>query len=218
MIYDEKKALFAFNQPRIKFFFNEIKDIKDIKILELGVAEGHSTSLFLKLIEQNKGNLISVDIKDSSHLFVNPNWKFIHSSDHNFEDINKEVQKLGELDLILIDSFHEAMHVKKNFYNYYQFLKVNGLIVIDDISWLSYSKLSTKPSSGNFDANINTFNKLLEIKLNNKNNLSLEFCFEGAGSAKIIKKSNEKLNEPKKIKKPFYWKNFLLMIFRNIFK
>ena len=218
MIYDETKSLSALNQPRIKFFYNEIKNIKNIKILELGVDEGHSTSLFLKLIEQNKGNLISVDIKDSSHLFVNPNWKFIHSSDHNFEDINKEVQKLGELDLILIDSFHEAMHVKKNFYNYYQFLKVNGLIVIDDISWLSYSKLSTKPSSGNFDANINTFNKLLEIKLNNKNNLSLEFCFEGAGSAKIIKKSNEKLNEPKKIKKPFYWKNFLLMIYRKIFK
>ena len=115
MIYDETKSLSALNQPRIKFFYKKIKNIKNIKILELGVDEGHSTSLFLKLIEQNKGNLISVDIKDSSHLFVNPNWKFIHSSDHNFEDINKEVQKLGELDLILIDSFHEAMHVKKNF-------------------------------------------------------------------------------------------------------
>tara|TARA_B100000965_G_scaffold354865_1_gene331797 strand:+ start:583 stop:1239 length:657 start_codon:yes stop_codon:yes gene_type:complete len=218
MIYDEKKSLFAFSQPRIKFFYNEIKNIKDIKILELGVAEGHSTSLFLKLIEQNGGKLISVDIKDSSHLFENHNWKFIHSSDHNFENINKEIQKLGQLDLILIDSFHEAMHVKKNLYNYYQFLKLNGLVVIDDISWLSYSKFSTKPSSGNFDANINTFNKLLEIKLNNKNNLSVEFCFEGSGSAKIIKKSFEKLNEPKKIKKPFYWKNFLLMIYRKIFK
>ena len=218
MLYDENKSLEAFNHPRIKFFYDDIKDIKNIKILELGVEEGNSTSLFLKLIEKNGGKLISVDIKDCSHLFINPNWKFIHSSDHNFEHINREVSKIGELDLILIDSFHEASHVKKNFYNYYQFLKPNGLIIVDDISWLSYSKFSIKPSSGNFDANINTFYKLLEIKSNNKENLSLEFCFEGAGSAKFTKKSNINLNDPKKIKKPFYWKNFLLMIYRKIIK
>ena len=29
------------------------------------------------------------------------------------------------------------------------------MIIVDDISWLSYSKFSIKPSSGNFDANIN---------------------------------------------------------------
>ena len=92
------------------------------------------------------------------------------------------------------------------------------MIIVDDISWLSYSKFSIKPSSGNFDANINTFYKLLEIKFNNKENLSLEFCFEGAGSAKFTKKSNINLSDPKKIKKPFYWKNFLLMIYRKIIK
>ena len=76
MIYDETKSSIAFDQPRIKFFYNEIKNIKDIKILELGVAEGHSTSLFLKLIEQNGGKLISVDIKDSSHLFQNTHYYY----------------------------------------------------------------------------------------------------------------------------------------------
>ena len=86
------------------FFFEEIKNIKNVKILEFGVREGNSTKFFLELCDKNNGKLYSVDINDYSHLFKNDNWKFIHSSDDDFEKVIGESDK--EFDLIFIDSFH----------------------------------------------------------------------------------------------------------------
>ena len=44
------------------------------------------------------------------------------------------------LDFIFIDSLHEPNHVEKVFFHYYSFLKKGGICIIDDISWLPYSK------------------------------------------------------------------------------
>ena len=56
--------------------------------------------------------------------------------------INEEIKKMGDLNLIYIDSYHEPNHVKKIFYNYYNLLCNNGLVFVDDISWLPYVKSS----------------------------------------------------------------------------
>ena len=96
------------------FFFEEIKNIKNVKILEFGVREGNSTKFFLELCDKNNGKLYSVDINDYSQLFKNDNWKFIHSSDDDFEKVIGESDK--EFDLIFIDSFHNPDHVKNLFY------------------------------------------------------------------------------------------------------
>ena len=50
--------------------------------------------------------------------------------------------------------------------------------------------------------------KLLEIKINNRENVSLD-------DAKIVKKNDNNL-EPRKIKKPFNLKNFLLSSFKKL--
>ena len=65
MLYDKSKFQTAYNEPKLYFIYKDIEKIKNIKILELGVREGISTSLFLKLCENNDGKLISVDIKVS---------------------------------------------------------------------------------------------------------------------------------------------------------
>ena len=65
----------------------------------------------------------------------------------------------------MLDSFHNAKHVKKILYYYYKKLKCNGLFFIDDISWLPY--LNQKKRS-NFNCEINnleTYEKILEISL-----------------------------------------------------
>ena len=57
----------------------------------MGVKEGRSTKMFLEVCDKNNGSLISVDILDCSKVSNNPRWRFIHSSDDNFDYINKNL-------------------------------------------------------------------------------------------------------------------------------
>ena len=217
MLYDQSQFEKAYNIPKLRFIYKEIDKIKNIRILELGVRAGLSTSLFLKKCEDNNGKMISIDIDDCSHLYKNDRWNFLCTRDDNFEKIDKEIGKIGDLDVIYIDSFHEPNHIKKLFYHYYSFLKKGGFIFVDDISWLPYAKSAKVESSGNYEANIKTFEKLLEIKFSNLERFDMEFSFDSSGTAKIIKNDLLELQETKKIKKTFDLKNYILTIYKKFF-
>ena len=177
------------------FMLDEIKDIKNIKILEFGVRKGISTKLFLDLCKKNDGKLYSVDVEDYSNILDDDNWTFIHCRDDNYEKIEKIIP--DEFDLIYLDSWHEPNHVEKIIYHYYPKVKKNGLYIIDDICWIPYVKNNYRD---NFDevVNIETFQRILEIHYTNKNQFDLEFNFVGSGLSKITKNLDE-LNKPKKI-------------------
>ena len=199
-------------ENKVQYIVNLIKNIKNINILELGVREGISTKSFLEVCKKNNGNLTSIDIEDCSEVSNDANWKFIHSSDDNFEFIDNQITK--NLDFIYIDSYHEPLHVEKVFYHYYEFLKINGICVIDDISWLPYCKKEYRDNEFSEMVNRSVFNKILEIYNQNKDKFLLEFYFEGSGLA-IIKKKNIDLNKSKKIvSRDLSIKNIL----RNFFK
>jgi predicted O-methyltransferase YrrM len=194
------------------FFYEDIKNIKNISILEFGVREGNSTKFFLEICDKNNGKLYSVDINDFSHLFKKDNWKFIHSSDDDFEKVIRESQK--SFDLILIDSFHDPDHVKKLIFYYFQFLKKNGMIIIDDISWIPYCKNSYRDHFHSEIINRNTFSEILNILFNNRELIKVYFSFEDSGLSKIVKLSNEPLKMGSVIKSREYsikniLKNFL---------
>jgi predicted O-methyltransferase YrrM len=176
---------------------NKISKIPKPNILELGVQKGNSTKMFLDLCEKNDGFLTSIDIEDCSNVSNSQKWKFIQSSDDNFDYINQFIKK--DLDIIFIDSLHEPNHVKKVFYNYFQFLKINGLIIIDDVSWLPF--VESGVNNNDFVERINrlTFEKMLEIFNSNQENLSLEINFSGSGLA-IFSKLKNILKEEIKIK------------------
>tara|TARA_Y100001960_G_scaffold80387_1_gene85843 strand:- start:145 stop:771 length:627 start_codon:yes stop_codon:yes gene_type:complete len=196
---------------KLKIIREHIKNIDKPFILELGVREGVSTKMFLEVCDKNNGNLISVDILDCSKISNNPRWKFIHSSDDNFELINKLLNQ--KIDILFIDSLHEPNHVRKVFYNYYNFVKTNGLIFIDDVVWLPYVEEARKDNE--FVENINrlTFNKILEIYNANNENMTLDINFAGSGLG-IIKKIKDNLNNEKKIKnRSFTVKNILKRIY-----
>tara|TARA_Y100000389_G_scaffold201559_1_gene244536 strand:+ start:1036 stop:1665 length:630 start_codon:yes stop_codon:yes gene_type:complete len=196
---------------KLEFIKNKISKISRPNILELGVQKGNSTKMFLKVCEDNDGFLTSVDIDDCSNVSTSQKWKFIHSSDDNFNHINKYISK--DLDIIFIDSLHEPNHVKKIFYNYFDFLKVNGLIFIDDVSWLPF--VENDIFDNDFIERINrlTFEKILEIFNSNKESLCLEVNFSGSGLAIFSKKANY-LKEEKKIKnRLFNLKNLLKKIY-----
>jgi len=174
-----------------------IQDIDNPKILELGVQEGRSTLMFLEICNKNNGNLTSIDILDCSKVSSNPRWNFICSSDDNFQLINKKLEK--NIDVLFIDSLHEPNHIKNIFYNYFNYVKVGGLIFIDDVVWLPYIKGEYRDSEYVERINRLIFEKIMEIYASNKENFTLDINFNGSGLA-IIKKIREKLNPEKKIK------------------
>ena len=192
----------------------KLKDKKRMTILEFGVREGISTKLFLDIVEKKDGSLYSIDIEDSSHLFDSKKWKFIKSRDDNFEYLKDLIPK--EFDLIFLDSFHQANHVIKILHLYYSRLKVGGLFIIDDISWLPYTK--DKPRN-NFFCEINnqeTFEELLKLYNTNINNFDLEFSFISTGLAIIRKKKINSLNPKKKIlSRKNSIKNFIRKIIKS---
>mgnify|MGYP001970590213 CR=1 FL=1 len=199
---------------KLDYIIKRIKHIQGIQILELGVQRGVSTKKFIELCDKNDGFLVSIDINDCSNVANSDRWKFIHSSDDNFEHIDKFITK--DLDFIFIDSLHEPNHVKKVFYHYYEFLKKGGICIIDDISWLPYSKNQYKDNEFSEYINKSTFNKILEIYNQNQKNFSLEFYFRESGYAIITKNEESFLNQSKKIKsREFGLKNLLRKIYRR---
>tara|TARA_B100000886_G_scaffold328056_1_gene276098 strand:- start:8894 stop:9541 length:648 start_codon:yes stop_codon:yes gene_type:complete len=174
-----------------------LRDFKYPKILEFGVRKGISTKYFLELCAKNKGKLISVDIINYKHLFKSKYWTFIHSRDDDYQYIKKFLPK--ELDIIHLDSLHEAKHVAKIIYTYYPLLKPGGIFLVDDISCLPYLKKTKKNSFGNEISNQETFEIIQEIYFFNKDNIDLSFSFTDSGLAIIKKLNYRKLNPHKKL-------------------
>ena len=189
------------------FLFPLIKEIDNPIILELGVQNGRSTKKFLDICKKNNGELFSVDIDDCSYVSKDKNWHFFQTRDDNFEYIKSKIPK--KIDILFIDTLHEANHVKKLIYEYYPLIKKNGFIFIDDVSHLPY--LESKERN-NFYCEINnkeTFNLIISIYSENKENFDLNFTFVSSGLAIIKKKTDTKLFTYKKIsERSLSFKNF----------
>ena len=200
-----------YEQEKLNKIKEIIFNIPKLNILELGVQKGNSTKMFIDICEKNDGHLTSIDIDDCSKVIKNPRWTFIHSSDDNFKYVDKYLK--FNFDVIFIDSLHEPNHVRKVFYHYFKFLKLNGVIIIDDVVWLPYVKGGEKDNDFVERINRLTFNKVVEIYNSNKENLSLNIDFLGSGMA-ILRKKNNQLNEENKIKnRLFTIKNILKNIY-----
>ena len=201
-------------KSKLDYIIKKINHIERIQILELGVRQGLSTKKFIELCETNDGFLTSVDIKDYSDVVKSDRWKFIHSSDDNFEEVDKYIK--NKLDFLFIDSLHEPNHVEKVFYHYYNFLKKGGICIIDDISWLPYSKNQERDNEFSEHINRSTFKKIIEIFNQNQKNFDLEFYFKESGYAIITKNGESFLNKSKKIKsREFGIKNLLRKIYKR---
>ncbi len=204
------------NQYSIKieeFFLDDLKKIKEPKVIEFGVRHGVSTKKIIEICEKNNGFLHSIDIEDCSNISQSKFWKFYKTRDDNFEYLDKYLP--NNADLIYLDSLHEANHIEKIFYHYYPLLKVGGMFVFDDISWIPYLKNKKRNS---FHCEINNqeiFNKILEIKSENEDIFDLYFSFKGSGSAKIIKIEETNLKKSIKLRsRKLTLKNLIRKFFR----
>lgn len=206
-----------FNYKLEESLFPLIEKIDNPIILELGVQQGRSTKKFLEICEKNNGKLFSVDIDDCSNVSKSNNWKFFKTRDDNFEFIKTQIP--NEIDILFIDTLHEAEHVKKLIYAYYPLIKKNGYIFIDDISYLPYLKNKIRD---NFYCEINnkeTLELLISIYSENYNNFDLSFSFVSSGLAIIKKKNDSEIINHKKINdRSMSLKNILRKLWRKIKK
>lgn len=173
------------------FLLPHINDFKEPIILELGVQKGRSTKKFLEICNKNNGWLYSIDLDDCANVSNDKRWKFFQTRDDNFEYIKSKIP--NKIDVLFIDTLHEAKHVKKLFYEYYPLIKSNGFIFIDDISHLPYLKNAVR---SNFYCEINnkeTFEILLSIYSKNYSNFELNYSFYSSGLAVIKKLNNNNL-------------------------
>ena len=95
----KKKLKIASSFYHYNFIYKNISCIKNISILEFGVNNGFSTSMFLNICNKNEGYLTSVDVDDYSVLFRNKRWTFLKSRDDNFNYIKKNIKKKTRCDL-----------------------------------------------------------------------------------------------------------------------
>ena len=196
------------------FIFEYEKNKKNLNILEFGVREGRSTKIFLEMCKNNGGKLLSVDIDDYSNLFQDKNWTFLKARDDDLTKVSNLFT--NKFDIILIDSFHEPNHVAKLVYLYWKYLKVNGSMYIDDISWLPYIKGSWRDHEFTENINRETFFKILEIQNSNFNSLDVTFNFNGSGMCRIIKENDANLIKYKKLKsRSNYIKNSIKKILQK---
>ena len=204
-----------FNYKLDNFLFPIINGINNPIILELGVQKGRSTKKFLDICKKNNGKLFSIDIDDCSNIINDKSWNFYQTRDDNFEYIKSKIPE--KIDILFIDTLHEANHVKKLINEYYPIIKKNGFIFIDDISHLPYLKNKDRD---NFYCEINnkeTFDLLISIYSENTENFDLSFTFVSSGLAIIKKKTDSELFDYRKLnERGLTTKNILRRLWRIV--
>lgn len=114
--------------PYCKFLRRKAKG----RILEIGVDTGISTAAFLLGVEERGGHVYSVDVNAGcGKLYAgHPQWTFICSDSRDTEKIKGIVD---EVDVLLIDGYHEHPIVDSDLNNYAPLVRSGGCIIMHDI-------------------------------------------------------------------------------------
>jgi len=184
---------------------NEVSKRKSPIILELGVDRGQSTKVILNAIfAKSSAHLVSVDIRDCSKVSSLDYWTFVKNDSTNVEAILKVAPILKNgIDIIYVDSLHTQKHVYKEIYEWFPFLKKNGVIFFDDIDSGPYLIGQRKDSVYTEIVNRNIFELIEAVFISNMNIIDLSYTRGSTGLARIDKICSRKhnLNPPKFIKK-----------------
>tara|TARA_B100000282_G_scaffold289806_1_gene259990 strand:- start:64 stop:972 length:909 start_codon:yes stop_codon:yes gene_type:complete len=117
-------------RPIYEKYFTEIKN-KELKILEIGVAGGHSLASWYCYFKKSK--IFGIDIKNKSYLQYSGRRLFYDKLDClNNEQVNEYINNHGEFDIIIDDSYHDHPFFELNIKNFFKTLKSGGLYFLED--------------------------------------------------------------------------------------
>lgn len=127
--------------------------LKEIKILEIGVAAGGSLDMWKEFYPNS--TIIGIDIAPSSKQYekINENIFVEIGSQDDSEFLNQIVEKYKEFDLIIDDGSHQQHHVIFSFEFLFNFIKNGGVYVVEDSCcayWAEFLNAEKNNSSINY--------------------------------------------------------------------
>lgn len=200
-----------------KIIFEHIAKLDSPIILEFGVNTGASSSIFTYLAEQNKGKVFSIDIENCNDVVESKNWFFLQTNDLDTRKILDNFKELHDgIDLIYIDSYHDADHVEKLTYAWYPFLKKDGTIFFDDTENFIYRVKKKIPHTINV-GEIN--NRVDQIYYSNESKIYYSKYYGASGLSKYHKLSEfmENLSPIKKVWNVNFFVKFFYLKIRKIY-
>ena len=116
--------------PHYERYFGLIRD-KPLKILEIGVANGHSIASWFGYFPN--AEIIGADVKNSNFFFYKAKRvKYVTLDCMNDKDVNNFLKKSGKFDIIIDDSNHIYDFFTSNIKKFYPALKDGGIYVLED--------------------------------------------------------------------------------------
>mgnify|MGYP001169163985 CR=1 FL=1 len=115
------------------------KKDKKIKLLEIGVANGHSIASWHRYFPN--AEIFAIDKKDAYKFFyTSSRISFNSISLTDKKKIDKFINFVGNFDVIIDDSLHEHWAMATNIKNFYKALKPGGIYILEDFRTDDYQK------------------------------------------------------------------------------
>ena len=142
-----------------------------VKILEIGVANGHSIASWCEYFPN--GQIYGIDKKNKSFFFYkSKKIKYFELDIFNKKKVETFIKKFGSFDYIIDDSLHEESAIFLNLKNFFPALKKNGVYFVEDFKAIdqyrekvrAYQKKNNAPY---FVASTYTIKESLELIQNN---------------------------------------------------
>jgi len=111
-----------------EFFLNGYRD-KSINLLEIGVAHGGSSRMWLDYFSHPNTTVYGVDINNINVGITDSRYKFVCGDQ---TDVNV-YSGISDLDIVIDDGSHMCTHQRLTFEMLFSKLKSNGIYIVEDV-------------------------------------------------------------------------------------
>tara|TARA_B110000027_G_scaffold131596_1_gene156183 strand:+ start:178 stop:1092 length:915 start_codon:yes stop_codon:yes gene_type:complete len=135
-----------------------------LKILEIGVANGHSIASWHHYFPNSE--IYGIDIKKPYKFFYKSLRVKYHEIDIlNDKKINKFLKKNGKFDYIIDDSLHALETMFKNIKNFYPYLNSGGAYILEDYGFYDHGQKAMQEAKDyNLKQNMSFFPESRTVK------------------------------------------------------
>ena len=140
--YNYKYQLGLNSSPIYEKFF-ESKKNKKLKILEIGVANGHSIASWHHYFRNSM--IYGIDIKPKSKFFYkSERIKYDQIDIFDKKKITKYIKKNGPFDYIIDDSMNTRHSMITNIINFFPSLRPGGIFFLEDVGFFTLTRKAFK--------------------------------------------------------------------------
>ena len=130
--YQARLAVWSDVQYCMPRMHDAARSYPEVKVLELGVREGYSTSAFLAAAESAAGHVWSVDIDEPrvpAHWSASGLWTFTRADDLTL------TWPAGMFDVLFIDTSHSYEHTLAELCRFVPVVRPGGTVFLHDTIW-----------------------------------------------------------------------------------